>query len=132
MVSWDGPRVVCEVTLRPDSPFVEGGQVPCVVALEYMSQCIGAFLGLEARREGRSVEIGFVLGTRGLRLGVDHIPAGEPLRVEAVHLRDGGASRDVEGERDLVTFDCRVSSGDEEIAAARLDVTRIPPEESSS
>jgi len=120
VVAFDGHRVVCRVRLRPDSTFMDAGRVRAIVALEYMAQAVAAFAGLRARFAGESVQIGYLLGTRELRLAVDDFEAGDELLVEAAH---------VWGEEQLGSFDCTVSEGGRKVASATLNVYQSGGEE---
>jgi len=111
--AYDGERIACRVTVRPDGLFVEEGRVPAVVAIEYMAQTIGAFAGLKARSAGQPVRIGYLLGTREMTMAVGHFEVGDELRVEAEHLFGG---------EQLGSFRCAVSRAGALVAAATLNV----------
>jgi predicted hotdog family 3-hydroxylacyl-ACP dehydratase len=123
LVAFDGARATCRVTLRPDSTFVEAGQVESVVAIEYMAQAVAAFAGMKARSAGTPVRIGYLLGTRELVLGADRFVAGDELLVEVAH---------VWGEDQLGVFDCSVSRRGVRVASASLNVYQGPLEEQQS
>ncbi len=106
-------HLVCSVTLRHDSPFVEGGAASPVVATEYMAQCVAAHSGLKAKRRGDPVRIGYLLGARSMELAADSFEVGETLRVEARH---------VWGDDALGQYDCTVHRGELRVAAAVLNV----------
>jgi predicted hotdog family 3-hydroxylacyl-ACP dehydratase len=91
--------VACRVTIQPGSAFLEDGRVPNLVAIEYMAQTVGAYAGLQAKRQGLPVKIGYLLGTRELVLDVDSFLVGDELRVEAHHQF---------GDERIGAFDCRV------------------------
>ena len=103
----------CSVTLREDSPFIEGGTASPVIATEYMAQCVAAHSGYKAVRRGDPVRIGYLLGTRSLELGVEALHVGEKLIVEARH---------VWGDDALGQYDCTVHRGEHRVAAAVLNV----------
>ena len=44
--------------------FVEDGQVPAWVGIEYMAQAIAAWAGCRARAAGKPPQLGFLLGSR--------------------------------------------------------------------
>ena len=54
VLSYDGECVVCETVLEPESPFVDEGEVPAIVGIEYMAQTIAAGAGLSRARKGRA------------------------------------------------------------------------------
>lgn len=113
MVHADDERAVSRVHVRPTSPFFEDGGVPALVAIEYMAQTVGAWAGFRRRRDGEPPRIGYLLGTRELRLHADHFPAGAVLEVEI---------RRVWGETALGQFDAVVLQGGAVVAEGRLSV----------
>jgi predicted hotdog family 3-hydroxylacyl-ACP dehydratase len=107
--------IACGVVLRGDSPFVEGGRVRATFALEYMAQCVGAWVGLQDLRRGLPVRIGYLVGAREVAFAVDAFDVGDDLRVEAAKLW---------GDEALGHFECRVLRRGETVAAATLNVVR--------
>ena len=105
--------ITCKVTLRDTSPFVENGRVPAVVALEYMAQCVAAYAGLKAFREGTPVRLGYVIGARVVELAEDQFGVGEELFVSANR---------VWGDDLVGNFECRVDSRRRRVATAVLSV----------
>ena len=61
-------RVTCELTVRPDAPFVEADGVAAVVALEYMAQAAAVFAGLRSVADGAPIRWGFLIGCSELNL----------------------------------------------------------------
>jgi predicted hotdog family 3-hydroxylacyl-ACP dehydratase len=108
-------RILCTVTLRPESPFCREGQVPAYVGIEYMAQAIGALVGWHSRNQGESVRTGFLVSTRRFTSQVDGFRVGDTLTVEA---RENW--RDEEG---LGVMDCTIyHPADVPVAEARLVV----------
>ncbi len=105
-------RSRCAVRLRPDSPFMEGGRVRALVALEYMGQAAAACAGMEARGGGLAAG-GLLLGTRELTLAIEHLRAGDELVVRAERLS---------GDDRVSRFRCQVHRGEELVAEAVLNV----------
>lgn len=58
------------------------GVLPCMAGIEIMAQSIAAWAGCRAVMAGEPVRLGFLLGTRKLRLFADSVPVGTQLRVE--------------------------------------------------
>jgi len=106
-------RARCAVRLRPDSPLVEGGRVRALVCVEYMAQAVAAYAGMMSRAAGAPPRIGFLLGTRELRLSTGFLRAGDALTVDAEH---------VFGDDRIGSFRCRVWRGEEKVAEATLSV----------
>lgn len=119
LVAWRPGWARCAVRLHPGSPFMEGGRVRAVVALEYMAQAIAACAGMEARQSGRRPGSGFLVGARDLELSVAHLSAGDALEVEVEHLQ---------GDERLASYRCRVRRGQEPVAAAVVNVFLSEPE----
>jgi predicted hotdog family 3-hydroxylacyl-ACP dehydratase len=118
VLSYDGERVVCETVLEAGSPFVDQGQVPAVVGIEYMAQAIAAGAGLSARDKGETgARMGFLLGCRDLTIAVDSFAVGDRLTVEA---------RRTWGEKELGSFACKVRRGDEVLVEGALTVYQGP------
>jgi predicted hotdog family 3-hydroxylacyl-ACP dehydratase len=116
MLSYAPGHAVCEVVLRPDSPFVEEGRVRALVAVEYMAQSVAAYAGMRSRQKGEKPALGFLLGSRDLKLAVDHLRAGDALRVDVEH---------VFGDDQLGSFKCKVERGAETVAEALLSVYQV-------
>jgi predicted hotdog family 3-hydroxylacyl-ACP dehydratase len=114
VVSEQADGIVVDVTVRGDGVFGDGPTVPAWIALEYMAQAMAAWSGIQARRLGRPVRVGLLMGTRSFEATVPTFRHGDRLRVEAVRVADG---------EDLAVFDCRVVDDDEgTLAVARLSV----------
>lgn len=65
IVERQAEELTCALTVRADSLFFRAGRgVPAHVALEWMAQTCAAFAGCESCDAGRTVRIGFLLGTR--------------------------------------------------------------------
>jgi predicted hotdog family 3-hydroxylacyl-ACP dehydratase len=120
VVEWNEPHVTCKLTLRPDSMFVEGRQVPALVSLEYMAQAIFALVGLVSLTKGEPIVIGYLLGTRELDLAIDHFDVGDELLLQAERLF---------GESALGSYRCSVTRAGEVVAKATLNVFRNLDEE---
>ena len=124
VLSYDGECVICETVLEPGSPFVDGGEVPAIVGIEYMAQTIAAGAGLSARDKGETTtRMGFLLGCRSLTIAVDSFRVGDRLTIEA---------RRTWGENELGSFACKVQRGGEVLVEGALTVYQGPlPEEMS-
>jgi len=112
VIAHETERVTCRVTLREGAAYARDGRLPAVLAIEYMAQTIGAWVGLRARARGEPVRIGFLLGTRELRLHVDSFAAGDVLDVDAEH---------VWGDLALGSFRCAVRRAGEVVAEATIN-----------
>ena len=117
VLSYDGETVICETVLAPGSLFVDGGEVPAVVAIEYMAQTIAAGAGLLARDKGEGARMGFLLGCRDLTIAVDSFQVGDWLTIDA---------RRTWGGDELVSFACKVQRGSEVLVEGALTVYQGP------
>jgi predicted hotdog family 3-hydroxylacyl-ACP dehydratase len=70
------------LTIRPGVPFFEAGRgVAAHVAIEWMAQTCGAYVGVAAREAGQPVRLGLLLGTRDFEATVPWFLEGERLNV---------------------------------------------------
>ncbi len=115
VVAVDGDRMTCAVTPRLGVPFVEPTGVHPVVAIEYMAQCIGAWVGLRAQERGEPVRLGFLLGCREMQLHRPWLPLGTRLTVQSLRAW---------GDDDLGSFECQVDDEQGCVATALLSVAR--------
>lgn len=108
--SYDAESLVSFVDIDDDSPFYDAtlSGVPAVVALEYMAQTMAALVGLKRRRLRLSPRIGFVLGSRALKIHVDRFEKGRRYRVEVkMDFTDGS----------FASFDAKIVADDGTLAA---------------
>jgi hypothetical protein len=61
---WDQDTIEAELVVPEAGLFVEDGQVPAWVGIEYMAQAIAAWAGCRARAAGKPPQLGFLLGSR--------------------------------------------------------------------
>lgn len=113
LASRDGDCITSELEIRPDSPLVFDGQVPALVAIEYMAQTIGLLTGFESYRKDAPVQVGYLLGTRDMTMKVDHFQVGDKLTVQAKRLF---------GEDEIGAFQCTVFQKGEPVVTATLNV----------
>ncbi len=107
--------IVSRITITENSMLLnESGEVPAWVGIEYMAQTISAFAGLEAKRTGEPIKLGFLLGTRRYETSLEAFPKGMVLDVRAQ-----SAYSDASG---LDSFYCSLSAENETVATARLNV----------
>ncbi|TNE44093.1 MAG: 3-hydroxylacyl-ACP dehydratase [Deltaproteobacteria bacterium] len=77
----------------------EAREVPAFVGLEYMAQTVSAFFGMRRRLAGQPLEVGFLLGTRKMKVNVGSFRSGQQLRVEAQQVYDYNG---------MSVFDCQL------------------------
>lgn len=108
--------IEADLCVRRGNPFFEAGRgVAAHIAIEWMAQACGAFVGLEARRQNQPVRVGFLLGTRNFSAERPWFREGEALVVRAeLVFRDGETG----------VFDCTLRNGD---VVARAQLTLHQP-----
>lgn len=111
--AYDANNVEASLTIRDDSPFVKDRRVPSYVALEYMAQGIAAYSGLQALEKNEAVKIGFLLGTRKLRLWTHELFVGDNLVVNVHVLYNDG---------EMAAFECRTMREGQIVAEASINV----------
>ncbi|MDR3336106.1 MAG: hypothetical protein LBT16_02775 [Treponema sp.] len=80
-------------------PRIKG--VPSWISFEFMAQCVASITGLEHRRKGEPVKLGFILSVSALEIGRPLINDGETVSVTI--------AEDVRVDT-VYTFNCEVSS----------------------
>ena len=112
VIEFDEEYMVTEVIVRDDGLFGDGKTVPAWLGIEYMAQTIAALGGMKRRLAGKSLNLGFLLGTRRYDCNVEIFPVGSVLTVSVKRLVE---------DQGLGVFDCRITA--ESISAsAKLNV----------
>jgi predicted hotdog family 3-hydroxylacyl-ACP dehydratase len=113
VLGWNAERIVAGLTVRPDSLFLDDQGLPAHIAIEWMAQACGAWVGVQALEAGQPVRIGFLLGTRDFKSRISWYQLGNRVTVTAsVVFNDG----------QMAVFDCTVAHDTEVCATARLNV----------
>ena len=114
VLSFDEEQIHTRLTVRPGGLFNRAdGSLPAWVGVELMAQSVAAYAGCQARENGRSMKLGFLLGTRKFECNVDHFPVGTELAIQA--------ERSLEDENGMGIFECHLT-GPGIHATARLNV----------
>jgi predicted hotdog family 3-hydroxylacyl-ACP dehydratase len=106
------------LTVRSGRPFFEPARgVAAHVAIEWMAQACGAYVGFLALQAGQPLRVGLLLGTRNFQATVPWFLEGERLNVTATV---------VFMDAQIGSFDCIVTraGSDIELAKARLTLYR--------
>lgn len=109
----DDDTITASAHIRADSIFVEDGQLPAWCLLEYMAQTMGLWACWQAKKAGLPPPVGFLLGTRSLKLFVDSISVDSELFFRA--------SRIYASEEGLAQFDCETMLDGRVIASAKIN-----------
>jgi len=112
VLSFDESSLVAEVTIHRDSVLCDESGVPGWVGIEYMAQAVAAHAGAQARLEGNTPSVGYLLGTRSYKCLLPAFPVGATL---TVHIKA------LFVEMSLGAFECRIET-DEEVATATINV----------
>lgn len=112
VIGWSLEAIEVSLQVRVNMPFFEARKgVAAHIAIEWMAQACGAYVGIEALATGRQPQIGFLLGTRNFTSSVGWFSAGSDWIIRGdVRFRDAEAG----------SFDCAVRRGDETVASATL------------
>jgi predicted hotdog family 3-hydroxylacyl-ACP dehydratase len=89
----------CEITIGPQTLFLEPAGVPAFVGIEYMAQAVAAYGGYKSFRVGESVAVGFLLGTPHLKTYCQFFELGQTLQVQVTL---------VWGQHELMQFHCTI------------------------
>lgn len=86
--------------IKPDHILLTGGMLPYTAFIELMAQAVGAYAGIQARKNARPVRLGFLLGTRKLEIFAQSVPVGTHLLATAhMSIQDAGG---------MGVFDCEL------------------------
>lgn len=86
--------------IRSDHILLVDGMLPYTAFIELMAQAVGAYAGIQARKNVQPVRLGFLLGTRKLEIFTQSVPIGTHL-LATVHM----SIQDVGG---MGVFDCEL------------------------
>ncbi len=114
ILRWDQDSIEAELVVPATGLFIEDGEMPAWIGIEYMAQAIAAWAGCRAREAGSVPQLGFLLGSRRYSSQRSGFPSGSRLRVQA--------RRELLGDNGLGLFACRILAGEEEWAVANVSV----------
>ena len=114
ITQWDQDAIEAELVVPATGLFIEDGEMPAWIGIEYMAQAIAAWAGCRARAAGSVPQLGFLLGSRRYSSQRSGFPSGSRLRVQA--------RRELLGDNGLGLFACRILAGEEEWAVANVSV----------
>lgn len=114
ILSYDDTMLTVTLTLCHKSLFLNtDDQVPAWVGIEYMAQTIAAWAGIQAKRRGEPVRIGYLLGTRRYQSCVRSFHKGDHLIVRAVKVYQGN---------EVGVFNCEIIRDEKILVTAALNV----------
>lgn len=109
-----------EVTITPKTPFLSDASVPVYVGLEYMAQTVAAHGGWLALRQGESVKVGFLLGTKKLKTTVKNFPLGQTIAIKV---------RCEWGDEALMSYRCQLLDAKTDQLLASCDLNVFQPKD---
>jgi predicted hotdog family 3-hydroxylacyl-ACP dehydratase len=95
----------CQVDITEQSMFFEDGRVPPWVGIEYVAQTVAVYSGNLGAKSGGQPTVGFLLGVRKYRSGVDGFLPGQKLVVKVEPILVDG---DIGSFRGVITIADRV------------------------
>ncbi len=109
LLDYSEESAVTALTITENSLFLENGEVPAWVAIEYMAQGIAAFAGVQSKLAGEPIKVGLLIGTRKLVSDVAGFKVGDRLvvKVTQIHKEESGLS----------VFECLIDAPGGEIKA---------------
>ncbi len=103
VISFDEQSLSSQVIVRDDGLFDNGVTVPAWLGMEYMAQTIGTYQGMMDKIAKRSIQLGFLLGTRRYNCKVSHFDVGTVLTIHVKRvIQDQG----------LGVFECQIVSSE--------------------
>lgn len=114
VIEVDPGHAVVEADVPASGPWVRGGAMPSWAGIELMAQAVATWAGARARRDGRPVSVGFLLGTRRYEIMQPGFACGSTLRISA--------KPEFVADNGLAIFDCRIDCAGVPVARARLSV----------
>lgn len=109
------------VRIGEDSLLYEPGLgVPAWMGIEYMAQTVAIYSGIQMKRAGEGIKIGFLLGTRHYVAMTDYYPLGIYLRIHA---------REEWQDGQMAVFNCHIES---ETCLAKARINVYQPDDVSS
>lgn len=114
----EGDRAKCEVIIAANHVFMQAEGVPAHVGMELMAQTLAAMNGYQARQEGRSPDVGFLLGTPRFKTEVAFFRAGMCL-----HVSVGLAW----GDDELRQFECEIRDSETSEVIQKATINAFVP-----
>lgn len=96
LVAHEHRRIVCRSTIREGHPFLQGGEVSMLVAVELFAQSAAALVGLLAPPGGPSMTTGALLGSREVRFFADALTLGDEVEIRCEEVMTLGPTAQIE------------------------------------
>ena len=118
IVHMDANTAVAEADIRVGMFFLREYRLDVWIGVEFMAQTVAAWAGHRSHREGRSVVIGMLVGSRQYQAHCQYFSVGQTLRIES--------QLELLAENGLGIFECKISVDGILAASARLSVFEQP------
>jgi len=122
ILCWDSDQLCALAIIRRTMPMADDQGLPAWVGLELMAQATAAFAGCRAKKEGQSVKIGFLVGSRRYTSSHAYFPIGAQLHINVKEL--------VTSDQGLSVFECKLeASGAHTDISASANINVFRPED---
>ncbi|MCL1050031.1 hotdog family protein [Shewanella abyssi] len=124
LLEYETDNLLTQTKISVTSPYFDDKLqgVPNYVGIEYMAQSIAALAGVEAHLREDIIRVGFLLGTRKLKMHIPHFKAGETYQTKVTRL--------YQEESGLAVFDCKIMHHQRVVAEANVNV--FQPQDTSA
>ena len=116
ILEFDEHSLSAELVVRDDALLGNNKKVPAWVGIEYMAQTIAAYAGIQSKKLGEPINLGFLLGTRRYTSNIDSFDIGTVLTIKITRIIN---------DDKLGVFDCKIYGAGIEINA-NLNVFQPP------
>lgn len=119
VIAVENDSVHCRVTVSDQCALFQDpdGFYPNCLFIEFMAQTVGVYAGIRDNKTDAAPRVGFLLGSRNVRLIKEKLSRGDVFDIEARCVFFGEESLPSQ-------FDCRVTENGLEVASAVLTVFR--------
>lgn len=116
LLAHESDTLLTQTDINASSPYFDSklNGVPNYVGIEYMAQSIAALAGVEAHMRNDIIRVGFLLGSRKLKMHISQFDLGQSYqtRVTRLYQEDSG----------LAVFDCQILHNQDVVAEANVNV----------
>ena len=116
ILEFDEHSLSAELVVRDDALLGNNKKVPAWVGIEYMAQTIAAYAGIQSKKLGKPINLGFLLGTRRYTSNIDSFDIGTVLTIKITRIIN---------DDKLGVFDCKIYGSGIEVNA-NLNVYQPP------
>ncbi|GIU38511.1 thioester dehydrase [Shewanella schlegeliana] len=116
LLHYSHDSLLTQTDISASSPYFDANLngVPNYVGIEYMAQSIAALAGVEAHLRDDIIRVGFLLGSRKLKMHIPQFELGQSYQTRVTRL--------YQEESGLAVFDCQILHNQEVVAEANVNV----------